>query len=55
MKNMREQIVNIGNKVIDNLGSVAVNVAEKSVGDCWFLSFYEPEVPIELLKENIKE
>lgn len=55
MRSMREQISNIGDKLVNDIGSKAVKIAEISTLSCGFLGFYEPEIPIELLKENIDE
>lgn len=55
MRNMREQITSIGERLTDEIGNVAVKIGEQSRGFCAFAFIYEAKTPLELLQENIEE
>ncbi len=59
MKNFKETLFSINEgieeKVARKLGNAAVKVSEKAVRGCTMWGIYEPEIPMELLKENSEE
>lgn len=56
MKNLKEQIVNLGDrmseKIINGIGETSIKISEQARGRCILLGVYEPKIPIELLKED---
>jgi cyclic lactone autoinducer peptide len=52
---MREQLYEMGEKIVKGIGEATIKVGEKSVSKCIIFGIYEPKVSIEVLKENIKE
>ncbi len=59
MRNLREQVINVGGnlvcKLANHLGNATIKIGEQSRGLCLFFSEYEPQYPMELLKENIEK
>ena len=59
MRNMREQLLEIGDELKESIakriGEEAIKISEKSVNKCILPFFYESNIPMELLKNNIEE
>lgn len=56
MKNMKEHQLNeLGEKVLAKLADTSIKIAEGAMGKCFFGFVYEPNFPIEILKEKIKK
>ncbi|ADL53915.1 hypothetical protein [Clostridium cellulovorans] len=51
MRNMREELIKIGDMVIGEIGNEAVKLGDRARGLCLFLNVYEPVIPIELLDD----
>lgn len=58
MRNMREQVSNMGEKmnakIVNGIGEASIKLGEQAREFCFFLGFYEPKIPMELLGENIE-
>lgn len=56
MKNMKDVLINkIGGGFSEALGEISIKISDRSMGKCGFFAMYEPKIPLELLKENIKK
>lgn len=56
MKNMKEHELNeVGKKVLSKFADASIKIAEEARGKCFFTFIYEPNFPIEVLKEKIKK
>jgi cyclic lactone autoinducer peptide len=54
MKTLREQIINMGARLANDIGDKAIKVGEVSMKDCSIFCLYEPKFPLELLQNDEK-
>lgn len=55
MRNMKDKISDFTEKFADVIGEVSIKISDKACEKCFILGIYEPNVPIEILKENTKK
>ncbi len=56
MKNMKKNLFSkIGEKLAITLGETSIKLSEKAMGKCFMGCYYEPKIPIEMLKVNMKK
>lgn len=55
MRNMKDQLSDMGGKLANTIGSKVIKLSEQTSDGCLFFCLYEPEIPIELLNENINK
>lgn len=53
MRNMKEELFSMGEKLITNIGDATIKISDQVTGKCLLPFLYEPKVPIEVLKQNI--
>ena len=53
MKNMKNQLTNMGGKLVNIIGSKVIEISEQTADGCFFLCLYEPKIPMELLNKNM--
>lgn len=53
MKNLKEDLFNIGEKLVTCIGDVSIKMSDQAMGRCIAMFIYEPKIPIELLKESM--
>lgn len=55
MKNTKVKFSNFTEKFANILGEASIKISDRAVNMCYLPFLYEPEIPVELLKQNLKK